>query len=54
MEGECDNPAYIALTDKLLKIAGAEKLVIAGAAHLINLDQPKEFNDAVLEFLGNS
>ena len=39
------------ITDKLLKIRDSKKIVIPGAAHMINLDKPKEFNDAVLEFL---
>lgn len=54
MEGENDSPDYQAITNKLLKIRGATKFVISGAAHVINLDKPKEFNDAVLEFLSKS
>ncbi|HXV00059.1 MAG TPA: alpha/beta fold hydrolase [Caulobacteraceae bacterium] len=33
------------------KIPGAEKVVIAGAGHAVNIDQPDAFNAAVLEFL---
>jgi len=33
-------------------IPNAKKVVIAGAAHLNNIDKPKEYNQAVLEFLG--
>ena len=50
--GENDNPAYKEITEKLCAgIRGAKRVVIAGAPHLINLDKPKEFNQAVLEFL---
>ena len=49
---ENDHPSYRAITDKLRAgISGAKQVVIAGAAHLIPLDKPKEFNQAVLEFL---
>lgn len=48
-----DHPAYRALTDKLAAgIKGAKQVVIPGAAHLIHMDKPKEFNAAVLDFLG--
>ena len=33
------------------KIPGAEKVVIPGAGHAANIDKPKTFNAAVLEFL---
>jgi pimeloyl-ACP methyl ester carboxylesterase len=33
-------------------IAGARKQVFPNAAHLVPIDQPQEFNAAVLEFLG--
>jgi pimeloyl-ACP methyl ester carboxylesterase len=39
------------MSDQLLAIAGAKKMVIAGAAHAINLDKPDDFNTAVLDFL---
>ena len=50
--GENDHPAYKAITDKLVTgIGGARKIVIPGGTHLLHLDKPKEFNQAVLEFL---
>jgi pimeloyl-ACP methyl ester carboxylesterase len=53
MVAENDNPAYNAIVETLaLRIDGAQRVVINGARHLINLDKPKEFNDAVLDFLG--
>jgi 3-oxoadipate enol-lactonase len=51
LQGENDSPVYQSMTDRLLSIAGARKLVIAGAGHAINLDQPDEFNRTVIEFL---
>lgn len=33
-------------------IPNARKIVFPDAAHLVNIDQPKEFNQAILEFLG--
>ena len=33
-------------------IPGAKIVVVPGAAHLVNIDRPKEFNQAVMEFLG--
>jgi len=29
----------------------AEKVVIEGAAHMVNMEKPEEFNRVVLEFL---
>lgn len=53
VRGDNDNPAYITLTDKIARgIKGAKVLVISGGTHFINLERPKEFNHAVLEFLG--
>lgn len=50
--GENDHPAYKAITDKLVAgITGARKIVVPGGTHLLHLDKPKEFNQAVLEFL---
>jgi pimeloyl-ACP methyl ester carboxylesterase len=52
MIAENDSPGYKVITEKLASgISGAKKVVIAGAAHAINLDRPEEFNRAVLEFL---
>jgi len=53
LEGANDSAASRSLSDTLLAIAGAKKLVIAGAAHAINLDKPDDFNAAVLEFLAH-
>ena len=43
---------YLAGTDYMAgKIAGAHKVVIEGAGHTANLDQPQAFNRVVQEFL---
>jgi 3-oxoadipate enol-lactonase len=51
LQGENDSAASRSMSDQLLAIAGAKKMVIAGAAHAINLDKPDDFNTAALDFL---
>jgi pimeloyl-ACP methyl ester carboxylesterase len=52
VRGDRDNPAYIKLTDKIASaVSGARKVVIPGGTHFINLDKPKAFAEAVLNFL---
>lgn len=49
--GSEDEP-YFAATDYMVrKIPGAEKVVIEGAGHAANLDQPERFDAAVRAFL---
>jgi pimeloyl-ACP methyl ester carboxylesterase len=44
---------FLAAADVMAdRIAGARKIVLPGAGHASNIDAPKEFNDAVTEFLG--
>lgn len=53
IRGDKDNPVYLALTEKVSRgIKGAQTLIIPGGTHFINLDKPKEFNQAALKFLG--
>ena len=49
--GANDTPFLAASDYMAAKIPGAEKVVIPGAGHAANIDQPKAFNDAVLSFL---
>jgi pimeloyl-ACP methyl ester carboxylesterase len=50
--GENDFPATTADADRLASsIAGAQKIVIADSAHMVNMDAPVAFHDAVLTFL---
>ena len=52
VESALDQPDVHAICDLLAPgIAGAERVVIDGAAHLVNLEKPKEFAAAVLPFL---
>ncbi len=49
--GANDTP-FIAASDYMAaKIPGAKKVVIPGAGHAANIDQPEPFNRAVVEFL---
>jgi 3-oxoadipate enol-lactonase len=51
--GNLDQPGERAAADKLASgIGGARKVVIAGTAHLPNLEKPAEFDRIVMEFLG--
>jgi pimeloyl-ACP methyl ester carboxylesterase len=50
--GDMDVPGTIAISDALKeKIGGARKIVIKGVSHHLNMEKPKEFNKAVLDFL---
>ena len=50
--GANDTPFLPASDYMAAKIPGAKKVVIPDAGHGANIDQPKRFNEAVLEFLG--
>lgn len=52
--GEMD-PACTPAQGEVLhaNIAGSEKVVIENAAHLSNIEKPREFNEAVLKFIGS-
>jgi 3-oxoadipate enol-lactonase len=50
--GELDNPAIHEIAALVLKaIPGSRKVVIKGAAHMVNMEKPEEFNEVVGEFL---
>ena len=50
--GALDQP-FLAATDYMAgKIPGATRVVIDGAGHASNIDRPREFNAAVMQFLG--
>jgi len=49
--GSEDAPFLAASDYMAAKIPGAKKAVIEGAGHAANLDKPKAFNAAILEFL---
>jgi pimeloyl-ACP methyl ester carboxylesterase len=50
--GDLDNPGVQEIAGLVLKaIPGSRKVVIKGAAHMVNLEKPEEFNEVVGEFL---
>ncbi len=50
--GDFDASAVIATADYVAQnIAGAQKIVFRGVAHMVNMEQPDEFNRIVLDFL---
>ena len=50
--GDLDMPGILEIVDRIIaKVAGAKKVVIPGVAHMVNMEKPAEFNEAVLEFL---
>ena len=50
--GENDEP-FLGSTDYIHnKITGSTKVVIPNAGHAANIDNPADFNRAVLDFLG--
>jgi 3-oxoadipate enol-lactonase len=53
--GEHDRPDIHAMADALAAgIPRAERVLLAGTAHLPNLERPEEFNRVVLEFLAKA
>jgi 3-oxoadipate enol-lactonase len=50
--GDIDMQGIIDIADKIEKdVAGAKKYVIKGAAHMVNMEYPDEFNKIVSNFL---
>lgn len=50
--GNLDHPDLHRRMDFLLeKISGSKKVVVNGGGHILNLEKPKEFNEAVFDFL---
>lgn len=50
--GDLDMPGILEIVDLVIQnVPGAEKVVIPGAAHMVNMEQPEKFNKTVLEFL---
>ena len=52
--GDKDDPSILEI-GKILHtdIGGAKKVVISGAAHMVNLEKPEAFNQVVLNFLAS-
>jgi pimeloyl-ACP methyl ester carboxylesterase len=51
--GANDTPFHAATDYMTAKIPGAKKVVIEGAGHAANIDQPEAFNRAVVDYLGS-
>jgi pimeloyl-ACP methyl ester carboxylesterase len=52
VNGECDTPQRTRAGERLCQaLPNANRVVIAGAGHLPNLDDPRAYNDAILDFL---
>ncbi|MGD9895183.1 MAG: alpha/beta fold hydrolase [Dehalococcoidia bacterium] len=50
--GDADMPDMPAIADLLASgIAGTQKVMIPGVAHMVNMERPAEFNRLVLDFL---
>jgi pimeloyl-ACP methyl ester carboxylesterase len=51
--GERDDPEILRAADVMAsQIRGAQKVIIPEGAHLLNMEHPQAFNQAVLDFLG--
>ena len=52
--GDLDMPDIHSIVDLVADgVPGAKKVVIEGAAHMVNMEQPQAFDDAVVEFLSS-
>lgn len=52
--GEYDLSDMLLIANQLAQdVPGAEQVIVAGAGHLVNLEQPEEFNSVVDAFLAN-
>jgi pimeloyl-ACP methyl ester carboxylesterase len=50
--GDLDLPEKLEMVDKLVsELPHARKVVLPGVAHMLNMEQPAQFNQIVLEFL---
>ncbi len=55
MVGDLDVPEVIGSCDRIAEgIKGARRIVFPGVAHMVNLERPREFNTAVLDFLAKA
>jgi pimeloyl-ACP methyl ester carboxylesterase len=53
VRGDRDVPTVTKIAEILEKgIPGSRKAIIPGAGHIVNVEKPREFDRAVLEFVG--
>lgn len=52
LSGDLDTPEFLGLSDLLAdRIPGAARNTISGAAHMVSMESPSQFNKLLLEFL---
>ena len=52
--GDADMPDMMTIADKIeAGVRGARKVVISGAAHMLNMEQPEKFNRLVSQFVAS-
>jgi 3-oxoadipate enol-lactonase len=52
--GNLDIPGIIEIADMIVRdVKGAQKVTIKGAAHLVNMEKPEEFNRIVIDFINS-
>ena len=52
--GSLDLEEKLALSERLAgEIAGAQMVILPDVAHMLNMERPAQFNQAVLDFLGS-
>jgi pimeloyl-ACP methyl ester carboxylesterase len=52
MVGENDVPDFLAMSDILAQhVPNAQKVVVAGAGHMVNMEAPNQVNEVILDFL---
>lgn len=50
--GDLDMPGIHEIVDMIqANVSGAQKVIIPGVAHMVNMEKPQEFNKIVLDFL---
>jgi 3-oxoadipate enol-lactonase len=55
ISGSNDSPTAVAAADRIVSsLAGAQKVVIPDAGHMVNMDAPARFNRAVRSFLDSA
>jgi pimeloyl-ACP methyl ester carboxylesterase len=53
--GDLDMPGILEIADAIDEnVSGTEVVVMSGAAHMVNMEKPEEFNGIVLEFLAKT
>ena len=53
--GDLDMPEILEIIDLLVRaIPSAEKVVLNGVAHMVNMEEPARFNQLVLDFLART